>query len=244
MTQSRSQGIRDVIARALTDAVRALGVEGELPDLELGRAKGPDRGDYASPAGLKLAKALKTAPPSIAARLAGAISIADGAATVQAVGGYVNFKLTPQWLQGLVTQVATHGPGYGATDIGGGEMLQVEFGSINPTGPMHIGHGRGVILGDSMSRLLEFTGHRVQREYYVNDQNTQARRFAASVIAFVLPGGLGAREGAVVAALSPVLPLTVAAAVAVGVRIAQIGVELLWASVTPVLARRSRAEVE
>jgi hypothetical protein len=68
--------------------------------------------------------------------------------------------------------------------------------------------------------------------------------FAASVIAFVLPGGLGAREGAVVAALSPVLPLTVAAAVAVGVRIAQIGVELLWASVTPVLARRSRAEVE
>lgn len=68
--------------------------------------------------------------------------------------------------------------------------------------------------------------------------------FAASVIAFVLPGGLGAREGAVVAALSPVLPLTVAAAVAVGVRIAQIGVELLWASVTPVLARRSSAEVE
>jgi arginyl-tRNA synthetase len=59
--------------------------------------------------------------------------------------------------------------------------VQVEFGSINPTGPMHIGHGRGVVLGDSMCRLLEFTGHHVQREYYVNDQNTQARRFGASV---------------------------------------------------------------
>jgi len=183
MTQSPRQGIRDVIAGALADAVRALAVEGELPDLELGRAKGPDRGDYASPAGLKLAKGLRAAPPSIAARLAEAIGIPDGAATVQAVGGYVNFKLTPEWLQGLVAQVATHGPGYGAADIGRGETLQVEFGSINPTGPMHIGHGRGVILGDSMSRLLEFTGHRVQREYYVNDQNTQARRFAASVIA-------------------------------------------------------------
>lgn len=183
MTQSPRPGIRDVIARALADAVRALGVDGELPDLELGRAKGADRGDYASPAGLKLAKALRAAPSSIASRVAEAISIPDGAATVQAVGGYVNFKLMPEWLQGLVAQVATHGPGYGSTDIGQGETLQVEFGSINPTGPMHIGHGRGVILGDSMSRLLEFTGHRVQREYYVNDQNTQARRFAASVIA-------------------------------------------------------------
>jgi arginyl-tRNA synthetase len=59
--------------------------------------------------------------------------------------------------------------------------VQVEFGSINPTGPLHIGHGRGVVLGDSMSRLLEFTGHAVNREYYVNDQNTQARKFGASV---------------------------------------------------------------
>ncbi len=182
MNQS-PQGARELIAGALATAVRALGVDGEVPDLELGRAKGADRGDYASPAGLKLAKALKAAPPSIAGRLADSISIAHGAASVHAVGGYVNFKLTTEWLQGLVTKVAAHGPGYGAADIGRGERMQVEFGSVNPTGPMHIGHGRGVILGDSMCRLLEFTGHRVAREYYVNDQNTQARRFAASVIA-------------------------------------------------------------
>ena len=93
-------GIRDVIAGALASAVRALGVEGELPDLELGRAKGPDRGDYASSAGLKLARALRQAPPAIAARLAETIAIPDGAATVEAVGGYVNFRLTPSGCSG------------------------------------------------------------------------------------------------------------------------------------------------
>ena len=104
-------------------------------------------------------------------------------ATAQAAGGYVNFRLSEAWLQGLVEKVATGGPGYGASDIGHGEHLQVEFGSINPTGPIHIGHGRGIILGDSLVRLLTFTNHDVQREYYVNDQNTQARMFGESVYA-------------------------------------------------------------
>jgi arginyl-tRNA synthetase len=178
-----TQGTRELIAGALTAAIRALGVEGDLPDLELGRAKGPDRGDYASPAGLKLAKALREAPPGIASRLAETIRIPDGAATVQAVGGYVNFKLTPEWLQRLVAEVAASATAYGHSDLGGGERLQVEFASINPTGPLHIGHGRGTILGDSICRLLEFTGHNVQREYYVNSDNTQTRRFGASVYA-------------------------------------------------------------
>ena len=172
-----------MIADALTSAVRALGVEGELPDLELGRAKGADRGDYASPAGLKLAKALRQAPPVIANRLAETIAIPQGAATVQAAGGYVNFRLTPEWLQRLIGEVGATGPGYGASSMGRGERLQVEFASINPTGPLHIGHGRGTILGDSICRLLEFTGHDVQREYYVNSDNTQTRRFGLSVYA-------------------------------------------------------------
>ena len=181
MSTTSEKAIREVIAGALTSAVRALGIEGELPDLELGRAKGPDRGDYASPAGLKLAKVLKQAPPAIAAKLAETISIPEGAATVQAVGGYVNFRLTPEWLQRLVGEVSEAGPGYGASQMGGGERLQVEFASINPTGPLHIGHGRGTILGDSICRLLEFTGHNVQREYYVNDRGSQVERFGESI---------------------------------------------------------------
>jgi arginyl-tRNA synthetase len=184
MTEPIRQGIRELIADALTKAVRELGVEGDiLPDLELGRARGADRGDYASPAGLKLAKALRQAPQSIAARLAETMSIPQGAATVEAVGGYVNFRLTPQWLQRLVADVAATGLGYGGSQMGHGERLQVEFASINPTGPLHIGHGRGTILGDSICRVLEFAGHDVQREYYVNSDNTQTRRFGASVYA-------------------------------------------------------------
>ena len=179
--ESGGMGIRSRIGEALVEAVRSLGVEGPLPDLELGRATGAGHGDYASPAGLKLARVLRQAPPQIAARIAETIVVPDGSATAEASGGYVNFKLTTEWLERLVAEVALRGEGYGAADLGRGERVQVEFGSINPTGPLHIGHGRGVVLGDSMSRLLEFTGHDVSREYYVNDQNTQARRFGASV---------------------------------------------------------------
>jgi arginyl-tRNA synthetase len=183
MTETAGTGIRDRIEKALVAAVRDLGVEGELPDLELGRAKGEGHGDYASPAGLKLARALRQPPAQIAAKLAETVFVPDGAATVEAAGGYVNFRLTPEWLQRLAEEVAARGAGYGAVDVGRGERLQVEFASINPTGPLHIGHGRGTILGDSICRVLEFTGHSVQREYYVNSDNTQTRRFGASVYA-------------------------------------------------------------
>jgi arginyl-tRNA synthetase len=180
MTSMASGGVRESIREALVAAVRKLGVEGEIPDLELGRAKLPAHGDYATSAGMKLARALRQDPKTIATRLAETIQVADGAATAEAAGGYVNFRLTDEWLRRLTTRV---GPDYGARDIGRGERLQVEFASINPTGPLHIGHGRGTILGDSICRVLEFTGHDVQREYYVNSDNTQTRRFGASVYA-------------------------------------------------------------
>jgi arginyl-tRNA synthetase len=123
---------------------------------------------------------LRRPPTAIAQRIADTVDVPDGAATAEAVNGYVNFRLRDGWLQRLLARVT---PTYGASDIGHGERLQVEFGSINPTGPLHIGHGRGVTLGDSLCRLLAFTGHDVQREYYVNSDNTQTRRFGASVYA-------------------------------------------------------------
>ena len=175
-----SGGVREAIQSALEAAVRGLGVEGEIPELELGRAKVPAHGDYASSPGLKLARVLRQRPDEIARRIAGEVSVADGAATAEAAGGYVNFRLTDQWLRRLVARIE---PGYGARDIGRGERVQVEFLSVNPTGPLHIGHGRGAILGDSIARLLEFTGYETAREYYVNDQNRQARLFGESVYA-------------------------------------------------------------
>ena len=172
--------VRESIRAALVDAVRGMGVDGDMPDLELGRTKSPELGDYATSAPQKLARVLRQAPDTIAARLVETITITDGAVTAEAVRGYVNFRLRDDWLRDLVSRIE---PGYGAQDIGHGERLQVEFGSINPTGPLHIGHGRGVTIGDSISRLLEFTGHAVEREYYVNSDNTQTRRFGASVYA-------------------------------------------------------------
>ena len=172
--------VRDTIEAALVEAVRAVGVDGEIPDLELGRTRSPELGDYASSAPQKLARVLRQPPDAIAARLAETIVIPDGAATVEAVKGYVNFRLTDDFLRQLVARIE---PRYGSQDIGHGERLQVEFGSINPTGPLHIGHGRGVTLGDSIARLLEFTNHAVHREYYVNSDNTQTRKFGASVYA-------------------------------------------------------------
>ncbi len=172
--------VREAIQTALVDAVRGLGVDGDIPDLELGRAKVAGHGDYASSAGLKLARVLRQPPGQIAQHIAETVAVPDGAAAAEAAGGYVNFRLREEWLQRLVSRAT---PGYGARDIGRGERLQVEFGSVNPTGPLHIGHGRGVTLGDSICRLLEFTGHKVQREYYVNSDNTQTRKFGASVYA-------------------------------------------------------------
>ena len=165
---------------ALIRAVREIGFPGDIPDLELGRAKVAGHGDYASSAGLKLARTLRRRPEEIAEQLARTVAVADGAAHAAADRGYVNFRLTDEWLQQLFARVT---PSYGARDIGHGERLQVEFASINPTGPLHIGHGRGTILGDSICRVLEFTGHDVQREYYVNSDNTQTRRFGESVYA-------------------------------------------------------------
>ena len=107
----------------------------------------------------------------------------EGAATWKEGGGDEKFKLTTEWMQGRVGEESVTGQGYGSSKMGGGERLQVEFASINPTGPLHIGHGRGTILGDSICRLLEFTGHNVHREYYVNSDNTQTKRFGASVFA-------------------------------------------------------------
>src|SRR3989475_5098981 len=178
-----SGGVRDQIQQALVDAVRGLGVEGDIPDLELGRAKVAGRGDYASSAGLKLARQLRQDPKAIAVRVAETVTVPEGAASAQADNGYVNFRLTDGWLRRLVAHVASGAGRYGARDPGRAERLQVEVGSVNPTGALHIGHGRGVTVGDSICRLLTFTGHQVQREYYVNSDNTQTRRFGVSVFA-------------------------------------------------------------
>ena len=175
--------VRDEIEAAISEAARSLGVTGDLPDFEVGRARNQAHGDYASSVGMKLARDLRRPPPQIAEEVAARVTLASGAATAEAAGGYVNFRLTPSWLQQLVREVAAAAEAYGREDLGHGQRVQVEFVSINPTGPLHVGNGRGAVLGDSIARLLEFTGHAVEREYYVNDFGTQAHKFGASIYA-------------------------------------------------------------
>jgi arginyl-tRNA synthetase len=169
-----------VLQAAVERAVRDLGAD-EVPDLELVRARSPRHGDYSSSVAMKLARQLHRPPALIAQDLAAHLDGLDEAAA-EPDGGYLNFRLRPRWLRELVAHAAAD-EAYGASQMGAGERVNVEFASINPTGPLHIGHGRGVILGDVLCRLLEFTAHDVAREYYVNDQNTQARKLAASVYA-------------------------------------------------------------
>jgi arginyl-tRNA synthetase len=175
--------IRQTIAEALERAAREIGVEGDLPDLELARTRNAEHGDFASSAGLKLARVLKRSPNQIAAELVAAIRLPGGEAEAEAVGGYVNFRIGREWLQRLVAEVVAAGPRYGSSDLGGGERVQVEYLSTNPTGPLHIGHGRGAILGDALASLLGFTGHSMWREYYINDHGKQAHLFGASILA-------------------------------------------------------------
>ena len=177
--------VRERIGQALERAARAAGGAGaapgeELPDLELARTRNPAHGDFASSAGLKLARSLRRPPLAIAQELAAAIDLPEASAEAVAPG-YINFRLRAGWLQALVAEVVAAGPRFGSNDLGRGERVQVEYLSTNPTGPLHIGHGRGAILGDSLASLLSFTGHAVEREYYVNDYGKQAHLFGASI---------------------------------------------------------------
>src|SRR5207237_5657139 len=121
-------------------------------------------GDYASGAGLKLARVLKRPPAQIAGELAERIDIPE--ATAEGAGGYVNFRLRETWLRELVARVAGEGPSYGSSDLGQGEKVQVEFASVNPTGPLHIGLGRGGNLGAAAASMLSVHGTASQRDAY------------------------------------------------------------------------------
>jgi arginyl-tRNA synthetase len=172
-----------MLEQAARDAIERLGAVPQTTDPELGPARNPTHGDYQTPVAFKLSGQLNRPPPEIAAALVEALELPAGMATAEAVGPFVNFRLSDDWLRGLIGQVAETGPGYGSSRMGAGRRVQVEFGSINPTGPIHVGHGRGSVLGDALAQLLAFTGYSVEREYYVNDYNLQALKFGQSIYA-------------------------------------------------------------
>jgi arginyl-tRNA synthetase len=169
-------------------AVEALADEGALPaGLDLSRIlveppREAAHGDMATNAAMVLAKPAGKKPrelaEAIAAKLRGDALIEDVAV---AGPGFINLTLTrAAWIEELRAALAA-GRDYGRSDIGHGEPVNVEYVSTNPTGPIHVGHGRGAVFGDALANLLAFTGHRVTREYYVNDAGAQVDTLARSV---------------------------------------------------------------
>ncbi len=170
------------LREAVESAVAAIGETSQEPTLE--RPKRAGQGDYATNAAILLAPALGQAPVEIAARLAAELerALAADAERVEIAGpGFVNVFLSDSWHRGGVREILA------AERFGAGPSTPpaalVEFVSANPTGPLTAAGGRGAAYGDSLSRILEMSGHDVTREYYLNDAGTQIRAFAASIAA-------------------------------------------------------------
>jgi arginyl-tRNA synthetase len=134
-----------------------------------------------------LAKPLKTRPRALAARMVGMLALpASVVSRTEVAGpGFINFWLAQDALAGLLQTIIAAGASYGRQTLGQGRRMNVEFVSANPTGPLHVGHGRGAAIGDAIAALLEWTGHTVTREFYVNDAGVQIERVIESLWARV-----------------------------------------------------------
>ena len=152
-----------------------------------------NNGDLAATHAMTAAKELKTSPRNIAEALVSNLSL-DGSffESVSVAGpGFINFTMSGKWYGELIRVVEDEGACYGKTDMGHGERVMVEFVSANPTGPMTIGNARGGVLGDALASVLEWTGHDVWREFYVNDAGNQVELFGKSIEARYLQLCLG-----------------------------------------------------
>lgn len=140
-------------------------------------------GDFSCNVAMVLASRLKSNPRAIAEKIAAEIRADNMAASVDVAGpGFINISLKPSAWTAALGEVFTAGDGFGGTDDGNGKKVILEFVSANPTGPLHIGHGRGAAFGDSLARLLKFAGYAVHTEYYINDVGLQMDNLGISTL--------------------------------------------------------------
>src|SRR5437660_4235024 len=172
-----------------------MAAEGKLPSgLDFGRVtveppRDPVHGDLATNAAMVLARTLKENPMALAERIAAAFAGRElvtgdyrgcGFTVLPVKPGFVNIRLAPEVWHAQLRATLRAGTAFGDSAIGGGERVNVEFVSANPTGPMHVGHGRGAVVGDALAGLLAKSGFSVQREYYINDAGAQVDVLAQS----------------------------------------------------------------
>ena len=175
--------IRSLLAQALT-ALRDGGdlTLDPLPGIPVERSRGDGHGDFASPVALALARVARRKPREIAERIVARLPESPSIASVTIAGpGFINFSVAAEAFASVVRRILGEGAGFARPAFGEGRRVQVEFVSSNPTGPLHVGHGRGAAYGASVANLLEAAGYDVQREYYVNDAGRQMHILALSV---------------------------------------------------------------
>jgi arginyl-tRNA synthetase len=172
--------VRTRIIRMLADAIGPMIELAGLPPLNIGNieltvTKTPQHGDYASNVALSLTRQLKRNPREIASEVVSRLQDPDGAiARVEIAGpGFINFFVAPHAWHDILLEIFKAPERFGRQDLGSGRRVQVEFVSANPTGPLHIGHGRGAATGDVLANILSACGYEVEREYYINDAGNQ-----------------------------------------------------------------------
>lgn len=177
---------RDLIRAALVDAARELGAP-ETAEPQLERPRDPSHGEWATNLAMMLARPLRKRPADIARSLVAALDLERaGVERVEIAGpGFINFHLSTSAVAGGLEGIIAAGARYGGSPAGNGEKVNVEFVSANPTGPLHVGHGRQAALGDAISELLRWTGWDVSREFYYNDAGVQIANLGKSVQARV-----------------------------------------------------------
>jgi arginyl-tRNA synthetase len=181
--------IKHKLAKVLEQAAREAQQEGllaatALPEIVVERPQNPEHGDYASSLPLKLARTTEIAPPAIAEKIIEFMPhLPEVSRIIVAAPGFINFKLSSGWLTEQVAAILDAGDSYGNIDLGAGKSVQVEFVSVNPTGPIHVGHGRGAVMGSTLANVLRATGYAVEKEYYINDAGSQLDAFKRSLYA-------------------------------------------------------------
>ena len=175
--------IKQLVSRALESmAEEGVILPDQLPQPIIERTRDSRHGDFACNVAMVLAKAARRKPRELADSLVALLPEASAVEKVEIAGpGFINFHLSPGAYHLLVSTIIEQGHGFGRSELGRGRRVQVEFVSANPTGPLHVGHGRGAAYGAVVADLLEAMGFEVHREYYVNDAGRQMDILAASV---------------------------------------------------------------
>ncbi len=176
--------LADLLRQALQSYLADSGIEPpEGLDIQIERGRGSGHGDYASNLAMRLAKTARRAPRDLAQSLVAALPAHPHVERIEVAGpGFINFFLTRDAAASVIGRIHREGAEFGRSGEGAGRRIMVEFVSANPTGPLHVGHGRGAAFGSALGNLLEAAGYHVHREYYVNDAGRQIHILTASVL--------------------------------------------------------------